>query len=818
MKPSARAYSVHKFGGSSVADASRFKAVKEILSGNQEIIVVSATKGTTSRLQNLLDNAAAGNPWQSELLQLQQQHQTIVQELFPKNSNHSLLNLIHVDFTTITHILNTIEQTKIYSQETQDLTLGYGEQISAQILAAYLAQEHNTLYLDATTVLFSYKENGVPCIDWQRSSQAVERYCAQHSFEQLVITGFIAATLEGKRTTLGRNGSDFSGAIFARLFHASKLIIWTDVDGIYTAHPAQVKTAVPIDNLSYTEAAELAFFGANVLHPLTIAPAQKENIPIYIKNSYNPTASGTMISQLKAPAKNLIQGLSYIDNLALITIDGTAESGVQLNAPHILQLLYQANLAITVISNLPNSNLLCIALNQSILNQALSLLNTALKLENRQQSINSISIHHDCAILAAVGEKIAVNSKVNGKFFASLAQANINIHSMIPSSSKSTIAVVLKRNDINQALQTIHDSFYAPKQLIAVGLIGPGEIGSALLDQIAANRAAIKTRYQVDICVRAIINNHKMLLSADALAGSWHKNFMAATLKPDLEQFSHYLLSADITHTVIIDCTASSGLAQQYLKFLNLGIHIITPNKHANAGAIDYYQQIKQAASNNHCYYLYEATVCAGLPVINTLQDLIKTGDEILAIEGVVSGTLSYIFNELASGRLFSEIVLEAMKLGYTEPDPREDLSGQDVARKLVCLARELGYSISINDIEVYNLVPPELRTCPKTEFVQRLPQFDAAMIELVTTAQKQQQKLCYSGKIQADGLVKVTLKSIDQTHPLARLNGSDNIIIFHSKRYNNGNPMIIQGPGAGAQVTAAGVFADLLRLTSYLY
>ena len=813
-----RFYTVHKFGGSSMANAERLIEVKKILSGSKEIIVVSATKGTTSKLQALLNNAYEGQSWVKELDALEKSHQIMINDLLPEAKRKNLLAILRQDFINIQNIFATVSEIGSYSPEIQDFVLGYGEQWSAQILTAYLALSNNTLYLDASKVLFSYKKSNTVCIDWERSEQTLIEYFKDKKFDQLVVTGFIASTLDGKRTTLGRNGSDFSGAIFAKLFHALELYIWTDVDGIYTAHPAKVKSAFCIDTLSYKEALELAYFGASILHPMTIAPAEESNIPIYIKDSFKPKAPGTYISQTSTKSKHLIKGLTYIDDIALINVEGAGMAGVSGCAARIFKVMQQRNISVILISQASSEHSLCFAISNKSIAAALDALNTNLQFEIESGQINKVIADTTCAILAAVGDGMIGTPGVAGKFFDTLAKTGINIRAIAQGSSERNISAVIDSKDINKALQAVHASFYLSNRSISIGIIGPGGIGATFLDQLQSTCQQIKERYQLDIFVRAIINSKQMLLADNALTNNWREAFNQASLAPDLDSFSKHLLSDDVPHAVVIDCTANPQISQQYLSFFNQGLHIITPNKHANAGDIDYYQQIKTTATKKNCHYLYEATVCAGLPVINTLQDLIKTGDEITSIEGVVSGTLSFIFNELDKGRKFSKIVFEAKKLGYTEPDPREDLSGQDVARKLVCLARESGYLVSLSDIKVHNLVPEELRKCSLNEFLERLPQFDEQIMNLAKEAKSKHEKLCYTGKINEDGNINVAIQSIDQSHPLARLNGTDNIVIFQTKRYIKGRPMIIQGPGAGTEVTAAGIFADLFRLISYLY
>jgi bifunctional aspartokinase / homoserine dehydrogenase 1 len=812
-----RYYTVHKFGGSSLATAKRFIEVKKILKGTKEVVVASATQGTTAKLDDLLNAACAESNWQEALQCLFLSHQVIIETLLPKDKQRALIETLSQDFASINSIFNTVAKIGSYTSEIHDFILGYGEQWSAQILAAYLGLTANALYLDASKIIFTYKKHNHLNIDWEKSEAALIDYCQDKDFDQLVITAFIASTLQGKRTTLGRNGGDFSGAIFARLFHAAELYIWTNVDGIFTAHPNKVNNAFCIESLSYKEALELAYFGANVLHPMTIAPAEAENIPIYIKNSYNQEAHGTLISYTSTQSSYGIKGLTYVDNIALINIEGAGLSNVSGNAARIFQIMQECDISVILISQASSEHSLCMAIHDQLADKAIQALNMHLRFEIETKRINKIKADTHYAILAIVGDGMIGNRGIAGKLFATLAKTNINIRAIAQGSSERNISAVIESKDINRALQAVHASFYLADRPIAIGIIGPGGIGATLLNQLTAARHNIKKQFKVDLCVRGIINRKKMLLTDNALTSSWQNQFNETQLKANLDEFINHLISDDIPHAVIIDCTADAHIAKQYLSFFNKGINVITPNKHANAGDLDYYQQIKAAARHKGCHYLYEATVCAGLPVINTLQDLLKTGDEIVSIEGVVSGTLSYIFNELSHGRLFSEIVKAARGLGYTEPDPREDLSGQDVARKLVCLARESGFNLSLADIKVTSLVPEQLRDCSIEEFLAKLPNHDDEIQQLASKAKAKNEKLCYVGKIYQNQKITLAIESVPLNHSLASLSGTDNIIILQTKRYYQ-RPMIIQGPGAGAEVTATGVFTDLLRLTSYLY
>jgi aspartokinase/homoserine dehydrogenase 1 len=810
-------YQAHKFGGSSLANAERFIALKSLLSGQNEIIVVSATQGTTSILQALLDTAKKGDSFIDSLTELENTHLTLANTLLSHHHFENIQATIKKDCGEIKDILHAAQLTGAFSKETQELILGYGECWSAKILTTYLSTDNETLYLDAATVLFVNEKNGIISVDWQRSQRALNTFLENKSFDQIIVTGFIAATSTGQRTTLGRNGSDFSAAIFARLFRASCLTIWTDVDGIYTADPNRVRSAFVIESLSYSEALELAYFGAKVLHPMTIAPVLEYQIPIYVKNSLNPSAVGTCISATPKKSAHPVKGLTCIDDIALMNIEGTGMIGVSGIAARVFQTLHQANISIILISQASSEHSICLGVSNHDAENAMLALQNHFQLEIQTKQIEGVHVDKDCAILAAVGDDMVGNIGVSGKLCDSLAKANINIRAISQGSSERNISVVIKNEDVNKALKTVHASFYLSRKTISIGLIGPGTIGSALLQQIDTALDHLRIHYQVNLYVRGVMNSKKMLLSHQPIhLANWQEELNQHGTQASLELFTKHILADDVPHAVIIDCTASEAVSKHYLEFLTQGIHVITPNKHANAGDISYYKKIKSLTQQKNIHYLYETTVCAGLPVITTLQDIIKTGDEIIKIEGVVSGTLSFIFNELAKGRLFSQIVIEAKQRGYTEPDPREDLSGMDVARKLVCLAREIGHDVSLDNVKINDLVPAELKSCSVEDFFAGLSAYDKTFAVMLDKAISKNERLCYVGCIEKNGTVKVAIESFKQDHPLARLHGTDNMLIFHTRRYHD-QALIIQGPGAGAEVTAAGVLADLLRLVSFI-
>ena len=809
-------YTVHKFGGSSFSNHTSYETVASRLSGTHEIIVVSAINGVTSSLQALLDKAVKNEPFHNALAAIADKHIAVINNLIDHHDARVLIERLQKDIADIKDLLHTAALLKEYSPYLKFKVIGYGEQWSAEILTIKLNETNCVLYLNATDVLFTYKKNRILYIDWPKSTEKIKYFLKAKHFDQLVITGFLASDEQGRQIILGRNASDYSAAIFSKLFQAKELILWKDVDGIFTADPTRVRSAFPIDNLSYKSTLELAYFGGSIIHPKTITPAMELGIPIYIKNTLNPEAPGTKISSSKT-LDFAVQGISSIDHIALITIEGTGLIGVSGTAVRVFHELHELDISVILISQASSEHSICFAVELPFADDAVNALKNAFEFEIRQNQIERISADKNSAILAVVGDGMVGKIGMAGKLMATLARSNINIKAIAQGASEHNISIVVARDDTSKALRAVHSGFYLSDKTLSIGIIGPGLVGRSLLNQIGSQLRQLQQQHHVKLLVRGICNSKKMYLSHQGIdLDNWEQLLKESTLDTDLTQFSDYIIADDIPHAVIIDCTASAHVAKQYTYFMDKGAHIITPNKRANAGDYQTYQALKTHAQKDRRHYLYETTVCAGLPIITTLGDIIQTGDEVLKIEGVVSGTLSYIFSELTKGLPFSSVIREAKSLGYTEPDPREDLSGMDVARKVVILARELGHPVNLSDVIVHNLVPEQLTDCDIETFLEELPKYDEALAQTIKNIVKPDERAAYVGVIKQDGSVEVGIRSFPLSNPIARLKGTDNMLIFHTKRYYD-LPLVIQGPGAGAEVTAAGVFADLLRLVSLI-
>lgn len=816
-------WKVHKFGGTSLADAEKFSHAVKIVTSDSEsriAVVVSAMSGVTNKLIKLTELASTGNPsLPTEIENLRQQHLEAVKQLLPAQSRTQLVAAIQSNFNDLEDILRGVQLIRECSDRTRDFISGLGEVWSAQLFNMKLQSlGFDSIWLDARHHLTVEPAQPNPNINYEKSQKDVSDFVTINKNKFVVFTGFVAKTEDGIPTTLGRNGSDFSASIFGNLLDANEIIIWTDVDGVMSANPRQVPDAVVIPKMSYQEAMELAYFGAKVLHPATMAPALEKKIPIYIRNTFNPEFSGSKIStESDDQSEYAIKGFTTIDDIALINVEGTGMIGVPGISARLFGVLNENNISVILISQASSEHSICFAIPQKQAKQAKKIIEHIFHSELLHGKIQTVEVQDKLAILAAVGDQMAGHVGVSARFFGSLGKAGVNIKAIAQGSSERNISVVINDDDKIKALRSVHSGFYLSKQTISIGLIGVGTVGGTLLDQISGEVKRLKDEFNIDLRLRGIINSKKMILSERGMnLKDWKHQLETSTETSDLEKFVSHVHSDYLPHSVIIDCTSSSEIASKYTSWLQRGLHVITPNKKANTFPLHQYLELKNAGKTLQRHYLYETTVGAGLPIINTLRELVQTGDQIIEIEGILSGTLSYIFSSFNGEKPFSEIVKEAKANGFTEPDPRDDLSGTDVGRKIVILAREIGLKKELSEVPIQSLVPEKLQKGSIENYIHNLPDYDEEYFSLLNEAKKEGKVLRYVGSIKSDGTSSVELRKYPSTHPFAHVSGSDNIVAFRTKRYNH-QPLIVRGPGAGPDVTAAGVFADLLRLTSYL-
>ncbi len=812
----------HKFGGSSLADAECIAQVANLLLAREDdsqVVVVSAMAGVTNELIALTRDAATDSlGWQARLASLEQRHLKAAESLTKGTDQHEpLVDALKARFVNLNQLVSSLALMGTAPMEVVELVSGLGEVYSAILLSATLrARGNEAVFLDARETLRTRPTALMVAVDWPISAELLSRFRQQHPSRRYVVTGFVCRQADGRISTLGRNGSDYSASIFARLFESDEIHIWTNVDGLLSADPAAVPQAILLDHLSYREAFELAYFGTRVIHPQTLTPALEAGIPVFIRNTFKPDCPGTRIDAT-GNTEPPVKGISGMGGMALINIEGAGMIGVPGTAERVFSALRQANVSVSMISQGSSEHSICLVVPGASSGQACEVLEDAFERELRHGQIQRIACLPDIRVLAVVGDGMAGTPGIAASLFNALARAGVNVRAIAQGASERNLSVAIDEAEADRAIKAIHAGFYLSEQTLSIGLIGPGHVGQALARQLEEARTRLMRDAQLDLRLRGVASSRRMRLTDQNLADFNVSCGLAdddETL--DLDRFVNFIDDDHLPHAVLIDCTASDTIAERYPDWLARGIHMITPNKHAGSGPISRYRGIRQELEKTSARWRYEATVGAGLPVIQTLRDLIDTGDQVLRIDGILSGTLAYLFNRYSQGMSFAKLVREARQNGYTEPDPRDDLSGTDVARKLVILAREMGLEIELAQVSVESLVPSGTDEQSIDEFLAGLDQMDETMSARLARAHENNQVLRYVASLDQKGRAAVALESLPNDHPFANLALTDNVVAFTTERYRD-NPLIVQGPGAGPEVTAAGVFADLLRVASAL-
>ncbi|MCX6132506.1 MAG: bifunctional aspartate kinase/homoserine dehydrogenase I [Ignavibacteriales bacterium] len=816
---------VLKFGGSSVADAKRIRSVAHIVLAaakrDRVVVVVSAFQGVTNQLLQCARAAEKGDASYQQLYnQIAHKHREAIDALLERGKRKGTLDAVDGLLDELRNVLLGISLLRDCPPRALDLTASFGERLSATIISAYLQQLCRAVFVDARQFTVTDDQFTHAMVLFDQTNKKIRTY-----FNQLmkksgpapipVVTGFIGSTEDGRTTTIGRNGSDYTAAIVGAALNAAVIEIWTDVDGILSADPRAVPSAFVLSQMSYEEAMELSYFGAKVLHPATIAPAVAKKIPIDIKNTLNPGAPGTRISEKAGDWEGAAKGIASVDNIALLTLRGLSMVGVPGTAERLFRALASHRVNVILISQASSEHTICFAVSTSDLAAARRALASEFHYE-LQSKLTSLDEKTNQTIVAIVGEGMRGTPGVSGKVFQALGNNGINVSAIAQGASERNISFVIQSDQMNRALNVIHEAFFEKNKHLAVILVGVGNIGSTLLRQLHQQRDFLLSQgYDVRVC--GIANSKQYILDPAGIdLTSWRDKLNRSHRKMSLSDLARQISRLELINAVLVDCTASSDVVDAYPEFVNANLHIVTPNKKANVLPWSRYSALLDLMKSRKKHFLYEANVGAGLPVISTLTDLISSGDQIVKVEGIFSGTLSYLFNHFDGAKPFSEFVREAHQLGFTEPDPREDLSGGDVARKLLILARHLGMKLDMKDIQVESLVPPSLRKGGFSDaFYSRFAGFDRTIQQRFQKARTRGNALRYVGTLRGRE-ASAELKEVPPDHPFAGTKGSDNIIAITTNRYSR-TPLVVQGPGAGADVTAMGVFSDILKLLHYL-
>jgi aspartokinase/homoserine dehydrogenase 1 len=817
---------VLKFGGTSVGTADALRKLFTIVNDREhgkrvQVVVVSALSGMTDGLIAIARQAAQGDGGYTATLEtMRSRHLDLAAGLFDEESRKAAETMIEGTFSELSRTLDGVTILQELSPRSLDYIMSFGERLSASLIVRFfVSQGVAAEYLDAREVIKTDGFYGAAHFIPGETYRNIRAYLEKRPALQIA-TGFIASDEEGRTTTLGRGGSDLSAAIFGAAMEAEVVEIWTDVDGILTADPHLVKTAFKIDRISYEEALELSHFGAKVLNPPTVRPAMEKGIPIVIRNTFNPAGSGTRITGEADDSPYPIRGISSLGNVTLVRLQGTGMVGVAGFSSRLFGALARKKISVILITQSSSEYSICFAVDPRDTAAAVAGLCEEFEQEIAASTIDEPVVEGDLSIIAVVGSKMKRTSGISGKVFHALGRNGINIVAIAQGSSELNISAVISRHDEAKALNAIHEAFFlSGVRSVNLFLVGIGLIGGTLADQLARHREILADEHKIRINLAGVANSRRMIFNPDGLDPKTVKTLLAADTPAepfDLDEFIARMKAFNLPNMAFCDCTPGSNIASRYAGILQAAIPIVTPNKKANSGSLEYYHTLTGYSRDRGIPYLYETTVCAGLPVISTLRDLAVSGDRVRRIEAVLSGTLSYIFNNFDGSKSFSELVREAKAKGYTEPDPRDDLNAMDAARKALILARECGMSLEFEAVTIEPILPAACFDAAGVEaFFTELRNVDPVFEKRRADAADRGLALRYVAVIE-EGAARISLREEPEGSPFRSLVDADNIVVITSDRYAV-LPIVIKGPGAGAQVTAGGVFADIVRIARTL-
>ncbi len=813
---------VLKFGGTSVATAANIKLVKAIIAASAKkekiIVIVSALGGVTDLLIETLKLAAEQDlSYKEKLVVIKERHIEVIQELLLSNDHLETLNHVEESLKNLEILLEGAFLIGETTPKLMDKIISYGELLSAYIINKYfVSQSLDTIYKDARLFIKTNEYYGKATVGFNETNMICENYFGTVTYQIVVIPGFVASSHKKNTTTLGRGGSDYTAAIIAAAINATSLEIWTDVSGMFTANPKLVKQSLTIPQISYEEAMELSHFGAKVLYPPTIQPVLNKNIPIHIKNTFCPNDQGTKISKISNGKNKAVRGISHVSNIGLISIEGIGMIGVPGISKRLFEALSIANINIVLITQASSEHSICLGLAEKDISIAKKTIDLAFEYEINTQKIKPCSIEKELAIIALVGDNMKSHQGLSGKMFSSLGKNNVNIRAIAQGASERNISAVINQEDVKKALNTLHEEFFEERiKQLNLFVMGAGNVGARLLDQIEKQKSFLKKQLQLNIRVIALSNSRTMIFDEEGISlNKWEEKLKQGE-KADKISFIKKIETLNYRNSVFVDNTANEEIATTYGQYLKNSIAVVTCNKIACSSTFEKYKTLKILARKYNAPFLFETNVGAGLPIIDTIKNLIASGDKIHKIQAVLSGSLNFVFNNFNKDTSFYDVVKQAQSEGYTEPDPKIDLSGIDVMRKILILTRESGYSLEIDDIKNESFLPKEcLETSSIDAFFKSLETHSKHFNTLFHNAITKDCRLKYVAQFE-NSHAKVGLEEVKKEHPFYNLEGKDNIVLLYTDRYTD-QPLIIKGAGAGADVTASGIFADIIRIGNF--
>lgn len=813
---------VLKFGGTSVANAENIKKVIAIVSHSitkdASVVVVSALGGVTDLLLNAAQLAAEGNKNYTEKISLiKERHQTCSADMVDKKSQAELLNAINIACDEIAHLCNGILMLGELTPRTKDRIASYGEKLSSQIIAsAFNCVNVNATWKDARELIVTDSNFGAAAVDFAKTNENISTYINKNPQRLYIVPGFIAADAAGITTTLGRGGSDYTAAIFAAALKVRNLEIWTDVSGMMTADPRLSSNAKIIPHISYHEAMELSHFGAKVIYPPTIQPVMSLNIPVWIKNTFAPEDYGTVISDEYAESDknnsdNIVRGISSINSISLITLEGSGMIGIPGFSKRLFESLSNERINVILITQSSSEHSITVAIDTLQSEKARLSVNKAFSNEIELKKLDPLSVEEGLSIVALVGENMKSHTGVSGRMFSSMGRNGINIRAIAQGSSEKNISTVIKTEDVRKTINVLHEEFFETTfKQVNVFLAGAGNVGARLLSQLQQQQDFLLEKMKLQVKLTGIINSRKMLVNESGIeVNEWSEQLLHGE-QANLNAFAERIIRLNLRNSVFVDITANDYVAGLYQQLLQKSIAVVACNKVAASSTYQHYKSLKETSREFNAPFLFETNVGAGLPVILTINDLMDSGDRIHRIEAVLSGTLNFVFNNYDGTKKFSEVVRQAQTEGYTEPDPRLDLGGTDVMRKIMILAREAGEQLEMDDIENHSFMPASCMLGSVGDFYAAMEKEEAHFKKLFDEAKAKRCILKFVASFE-NGKASVGLKHIDPKNDLYHLYGKDNIVLFYTDRYRD-QPLVIKGAGAGAEVTASGVFADIIR------